>query len=232
MKVITAIAAATLFLGVTAASAQTPSSSASKPGATVDTNKDVSAAGTNKAKHAKSTSKSSKSMTRRSTTGSGSSTTGSGSSTTRLRQFRAVGCDAWIESEFVLEQESGSGSAGQHHGITVPTARRLIKGGISIPPFSVQARTEPLSLLNIEEPTFPRRSKSAASAINACIQRSGDFVRSEFREGRGESRRATSRDPAQDRCGGEKRATARANRKSRRRPARATIPRRRFPNSI
>lgn len=82
MKVITAIAAATLFLGVTAAFAQTPSSSASKPGATVGTSKDVSAAGTNKAKHAKSTSKSSKSMTRRSTTGSGSSTTGSGSSTT------------------------------------------------------------------------------------------------------------------------------------------------------
>jgi hypothetical protein len=82
MKAMTAIAAATLFLGVTAASAQTLSSSANKPGATVNTNTDVSAAGTSKAKHAKSTSKSSKSMTRRSTTGAGSSTTGSGSSTT------------------------------------------------------------------------------------------------------------------------------------------------------
>lgn len=81
MKVITAIAAATLFLGVTAASAQTPSSSASKPGATVGTSKDVSAPTNSKAKakHARSTNKS---MTHRSTTGSGSSTTGSGSSTT------------------------------------------------------------------------------------------------------------------------------------------------------
>lgn len=79
MKVITAIAAATLFLGVTAASAQTPSSSGSKPGATVGTSKDVSAPTNSKAKakHARSTNKS---MTHRSTTGSGSSTTGSGSS--------------------------------------------------------------------------------------------------------------------------------------------------------
>lgn len=79
MKVITAIAAATLFLGVTAASAQTPSSSASKPGATVGTSKDVSAPTKSKAKakHARSTNKS---MTHRSTTGSGNSTTGSSSS--------------------------------------------------------------------------------------------------------------------------------------------------------
>ena len=83
MKVITAIAAATLFLGVTAASAQTPSSSASKPGATVGTSKDVSAADQlSEGETCKVDKQVEKSMTHRSTTGSGSSTTGSGSSTT------------------------------------------------------------------------------------------------------------------------------------------------------
>ena len=46
MKVITAIAAAALLFGVTAASAQAPSSGASKPGSTTNTDKEVPAKGT------------------------------------------------------------------------------------------------------------------------------------------------------------------------------------------
>jgi hypothetical protein len=45
MKVITALAAAALLFGVTAASAQAPSSSASKPGATTNTDPEVPAVG-------------------------------------------------------------------------------------------------------------------------------------------------------------------------------------------
>jgi hypothetical protein len=43
MKLVTAIAAAALIFGVTAASAQTPTSSASKPGSTTNTDKEVPA---------------------------------------------------------------------------------------------------------------------------------------------------------------------------------------------
>ena len=46
MKTITALAAAALLFGVTAASAQTPSSSASQPGSTTNTDKEVPAVGT------------------------------------------------------------------------------------------------------------------------------------------------------------------------------------------
>jgi hypothetical protein len=46
MKTITALAAAALLFGVTAVSAQTPSSSASQPGATTNTDKEVPAVGT------------------------------------------------------------------------------------------------------------------------------------------------------------------------------------------
>jgi hypothetical protein len=45
MKVITVLAAAALLFGVTAASAQAPSSGASKPGATTNTDKEVPAVG-------------------------------------------------------------------------------------------------------------------------------------------------------------------------------------------
>jgi hypothetical protein len=46
MKALTAIAAAALLFGVTAASAQAPSSGASQPGATTNTDKEVPAVGT------------------------------------------------------------------------------------------------------------------------------------------------------------------------------------------
>jgi hypothetical protein len=46
MKVITALAAAALLFGVTAASAQAPSSGASQPGATTNTDPEVPAVGT------------------------------------------------------------------------------------------------------------------------------------------------------------------------------------------
>jgi hypothetical protein len=55
MKAITAIAAAALLFGVTAASAQAPSSGASKPGATVNTDKEVPAVGGNKANDSSAT---------------------------------------------------------------------------------------------------------------------------------------------------------------------------------
>ena len=45
MKLISTLAVAALMLGVTAASAQTPSSSASQPGATTNTDKEVPATG-------------------------------------------------------------------------------------------------------------------------------------------------------------------------------------------
>ncbi|MBZ0147252.1 MAG: hypothetical protein K8F62_06865 [Pseudorhodoplanes sp.] len=46
MKTVTALAAAALLFGVTAASAQAPSSGASQPGATTNTDKEVPAVGT------------------------------------------------------------------------------------------------------------------------------------------------------------------------------------------
>ena len=45
MKTVTALAAAALLFGVTAASAQAPSSGASQPGATTNTDKEVPAVG-------------------------------------------------------------------------------------------------------------------------------------------------------------------------------------------
>ena len=45
MKIVTAIAAAALLFGVTAASAQAPSSGASQPGSTTNTDKEVPAVG-------------------------------------------------------------------------------------------------------------------------------------------------------------------------------------------
>ena len=69
MKVITAIAAAALLFGVTAASAQAPSSGASKPGATTNTDPEVPAVGT-KGTDAKSTGQATPSKPM--TTGSGS----------------------------------------------------------------------------------------------------------------------------------------------------------------
>jgi hypothetical protein len=55
MKVITAIAAAALLFGVTAASAQAPSSSASKPGSTTNTDPEVPAKGVSPSDTLKST---------------------------------------------------------------------------------------------------------------------------------------------------------------------------------
>lgn len=55
MKAITAIAAAALLFGVTAASAQTPSSSASKPGSTTNTDPEVPAKGVAPSNSLKST---------------------------------------------------------------------------------------------------------------------------------------------------------------------------------
>ena len=77
MKYITAIAATALLLGVTAVSAQAPSSSASKPGATVNTDKEVPAMGGNKAIDKNATG-----MTapKAGTTGSGSATGTTGGS--------------------------------------------------------------------------------------------------------------------------------------------------------
>jgi hypothetical protein len=71
MKTMTALAAAALLFGVTAASAQAPSSSASQPGATTNTDKEVPAIGT-KGNEANKTgeAKPAKPMT----TGSGSAT--------------------------------------------------------------------------------------------------------------------------------------------------------------
>ena len=71
MRTITALAAAALLFGVTAASAQAPSSSASQPGATTNTDKEVPAIGT-KGNEANKTgeAKPAKPMT----TGSGSAT--------------------------------------------------------------------------------------------------------------------------------------------------------------
>jgi len=46
MKTVTALTAAALLFGVTAASAQAPSSGASQPGATTNTDKEVPAVGT------------------------------------------------------------------------------------------------------------------------------------------------------------------------------------------
>ena len=46
MRIVTALAATALLFGVTAASAQAPSSSASQPGATHNTDKEVPAVGT------------------------------------------------------------------------------------------------------------------------------------------------------------------------------------------
>lgn len=73
MKAITAIAAAALLFGVTAASAQTPSSSASKPGATVNTDKEVPATGGTKAIDKNATGMS---APKSGTTGSATGTTG------------------------------------------------------------------------------------------------------------------------------------------------------------
>jgi hypothetical protein len=69
MKVITAIAAAALLFGVTAASAQAPSSSASKPGSTTNTDKEVPAKGVSPSNSLKATG------------GAASGTVGTGSST-------------------------------------------------------------------------------------------------------------------------------------------------------
>lgn len=55
MKAITAIAAAALLFGVTAASAQTPTSGASKPGSTTNTDKEVPAVTGTKATDPKAT---------------------------------------------------------------------------------------------------------------------------------------------------------------------------------
>jgi hypothetical protein len=46
MRIVTALAAASLLFGVTAASAQAPSSGASQPGSTTNTDKEVPAVGT------------------------------------------------------------------------------------------------------------------------------------------------------------------------------------------
>ncbi len=76
MKAITAIAAAALLLGVTAASAQAPSSGASKPGATTNTDPEVPAIGT-RGNDAKSTGQANpKAMPSTTGSGSASGTTG------------------------------------------------------------------------------------------------------------------------------------------------------------
>lgn len=67
MKVIAVLAATALLFGVTAASAQAPSSSASKPGATENTDQEVPAKGVSKSNSLKATG------------GAGSATTGMGS---------------------------------------------------------------------------------------------------------------------------------------------------------
>ena len=71
MKTITALAAAALLFGVTAASAQAPSSSASQPGSTTNTDKEVPAVGT-KGNEANKTGEAA--PARPMTTGSGSAT--------------------------------------------------------------------------------------------------------------------------------------------------------------
>ena len=94
MKTVTAIAAAALLFGVTAASAQAPSSGASQPGATTNTDKEVPAVGT-KGNEASKTGEAAPNKPM---------TTGSGS---------GHGHDGRLESEPGLEQEPGPGSAGQ-----------------------------------------------------------------------------------------------------------------------
>jgi len=75
MKVITVLAAAALLFGVTAASAQAPSSGASKPGATTNTDKEVPAVGV-KGNEANKTGETAKKPL---TTGAGGSSTTQGS---------------------------------------------------------------------------------------------------------------------------------------------------------
>ena len=78
MKLIPMLAAAALVFGVTAASAQTPSSGASKPGATSNTDKEVPATGApaNQNMGAGSGTSGSTSGTSGGTMGAGSSATG------------------------------------------------------------------------------------------------------------------------------------------------------------
>lgn len=74
MKAITAIAAAALLFGVTAASAQAPSSGASKPGSTTNTDSEVPAKGVSPSNTLKSTGGSAPAAS--GTTGSGSNASG------------------------------------------------------------------------------------------------------------------------------------------------------------